>query len=377
MDALQPTSPDVPADAYAAFQTLYAQEAENVCRAIYGMVLDGGVASGLMQETFACAFEDWNACSPPDPHVELLAIATRLAIAHEEEERHGRLGHVGPDSGSDASQDRNDIVCWLMRPLTADQRALIVLHLYQRVPAADVAELLGLAVGNVAPRARMAMQVLHQRALVWQSAVPSFRRGMASTGYYDPNADLNTQIIDALTDGLDAVLVSLPTLDEALDCTRRESANHRERRLPRVFIAAGVLVVMGAIVLAATRIAHLGNGPTQQAQFSPPNSVQSAAPSAAPSAPDTPPVIGASPMPHAGAPSAPPAASTRVTPTAAAPAPAAPAQPNSSTPPPAPASQRPASVPTTTTPSRSTSTPQSSQSRSSLPTCGLLGVGCP
>lgn len=384
MDAVPRMALEVPVGVHMGFESLYAQEAENVYRTIYGIVLDGGVARGLMQDVFAGAFEDWQVFSPPDPRVELLQIATTVAIAHEEE-RHGRVrsstpGHVGTNSGFDTSQDRDDVVCWFMRPLTADQRALIVLYLYHRMRAADVAELLGLAVGTVAPRVNTAMQVLHQRALVWESAVPSYRRAMASTGYYDPNADLNTQIIDALTDGLDAVVVTLPTLNEVLDRTRGQSANRRKpRRLPKVFMAAAAMVVMGTFALAVARIVHLGSGHTQQAQSSLPNSVQSAAPSAAPSASDTPPVTAATPMPPAGAPPTSPGASTRVTPTAAAPAPATPAQPSSSTPPPALASQRPASATTTpiTPTSRSTSTPQSPPSQGPLPSCGLLGVGCP
>jgi DNA-directed RNA polymerase specialized sigma24 family protein len=375
MDAVPRTAPEVPIDMRVAFESLYAHEAENVYRTIYGIVLDGGVARDVLQETFAWAFEDWDEFGPSNPRVQLLQIATTLAIAHEEEEQQARQpssppGHVGTDAGSDTSQDRDEVVRWLMRPLTADQRALIVLHLYQRVPAADVAELLGLAVGTVAPRVSMAIQVLHQRALVWQSAVPSGRRGMASTGYFEPNADLNAQIIDALTDGLDAVALTLPTLEEALDRARSESPSHGERRaLPKVFVAAAVLLAVGATALAVAKIAHVGNGPTQQAQHSPPTSVQSAAPSAAPSASSAP--------PGTDAPSTPAAASPRVTQTAAASPPATGAKPSSSTPPPAPASQPPASAPTTTTTSHSTSTPQSTQSRGPLPTCGLLGVGCP
>lgn len=383
MDATPRIAPVVPLGVHMAFESLYAQEAEHIYRTIYGIVLDGGVAHGLTQETFACAFEDCDGSNRPDPRAELLQIATTLAIA-DEEERHSRAPsstsrEVGTRSGSDTSRDRDDVVCWLMRPLTADQRALIVLHLYQQVPVADVAELLGLAVGTVPPRVSTAMQVLHQRALVWQSAVPSFRRGMASTGYYDPSADLNTQIIDALTDGLDAVAVTLPTLDEALDRARRESPNHREgRAFPKVFVAAAALVVVGAVALAAARIGHVGTGPTQQAESSPPISGQSAAPSVAPSASGTPAVTNAPPTPPAGAPPTPPAAPTRVTATAAAQAPATPAQPSSSTPPPTSASQRPTSAPTaSTTTSRSTSTPQSQQAGGPLPTCGLLGVGCP
>lgn len=375
MDAVPRTAPEVPIDMRVAFESLYAHEAENVYRTICGIVLDGGVARDLTKETFAWAFEDWEEFGPSSPRVQLLQIATTLAIAHEEEEKQARRlpsppGPVGIDAASHTSQDRDEVVPWLMRPLAADQRALIVLHLYRGVPAADVAELLGLAVGTVAPRVSMAMQVLHQRALVWQRAVPSGRRGMASTGYFEPNADLNAQIIDALSDGLDAVALTLPTLEEALDRARHESPSHGERRaLPKVFVAAAVLLAVGATALAVAKIAHVGDGPTQQARYSPPTSVQSAAPSVAPSASGAPPGTDAPPTPSA--------ASPRVTQTAAASPPATAAKPSSSTPPPAPASQPPASAPTTTTTSHSTSTPQSTSSRSPLPTCGLLGVGCP
>ena len=167
---------------HVALERLYAHEAANVYRTICGIVLDRAAAQDLTEETFAWALEDWDRLGPSEHRVQLVEIATTLAIAHHRESSLPLY---------DASQDE-DVVSWLLRPLTADQRALLVLHLYQRVPAADVANLLGVAVGSVASRVSMAMQVLRQRALIWETAVPAGRRGMASTNYYGNDTQTST-----------------------------------------------------------------------------------------------------------------------------------------------------------------------------------------
>lgn len=373
-DAAPTAAPDVSAGVHVALERFYSQEAANVYRTVCGIVLDRTAALDLTEETFAWALEDWDRFGPSEHRVQLLEIATTLAIAHEEERRHRDPSppvRVGTDSGSDASPDE-DVVSWLLRPLTADQRALLVLHLYQRVPADGVANLLGVAVGTVASRVSMAMQVLRQRALIWETAVPAGRRGMASTDYYGNDADLNAQIIEALIDGLDGIAVSLPTLAEALERTWHRSHSHRKgRRFSRALVVGVALVLLGAAVVAAVRLAHVGNDHPKQAYNPPPTAAPPAEPSTAPSAPGTPAPTDAPPAPSAApAPATPPAArpastSGGVPPTSSAP------------PPPAPSNQTAASAPTTSTTSRSPSAPQSPPPRSGLPTCGLLGLGCP
>lgn len=51
-----------------------------------------------------------------------------------------------------------------MRPLSAEQRALVTLCYYQHLPRAEIASQLGLPAGTVKARIGQAMQVLRQRA---------------------------------------------------------------------------------------------------------------------------------------------------------------------------------------------------------------------
>lgn len=53
---------------------------------------------------------------------------------------------------------------WLMRPLTAEQRALVTLCYYQHVPRGEIASQLGMPAGTVNARLGQAMQVLRRRA---------------------------------------------------------------------------------------------------------------------------------------------------------------------------------------------------------------------
>ncbi|MBO0705899.1 MAG: RNA polymerase sigma factor [Candidatus Dormibacteraeota bacterium] len=165
----------LPDSAHEAIEVLYAQEAASVYRTICAIVLDRAQAQDLTQETFVRAFKAWDGFDRSNPRAWLLRIATNLAITHYRTEKRRRrvppwmLLQRSHDRGPEASEDR-DLVSWLMRPLSPDQRALITLHYYQQVPRAEIAELLGIPVGTVASRINKAMQVLRQRAGAWDAA---------------------------------------------------------------------------------------------------------------------------------------------------------------------------------------------------------------
>jgi RNA polymerase sigma-70 factor, ECF subfamily len=166
----------LPEGSHEAIEVLYAQEAESVYKTIRAIVLDHAQAQDLTQETFVRAFKAWDRFDRSNPRAWLLRIATNLAITHYRTEKRRRrvppwmlLQRSSQDRGPEASEDK-DLVSWLMRPLSPDQRALITLHYYQQVPRAEIAELLGIPVGTVASRINKAMQVLRQRAGAWDTA---------------------------------------------------------------------------------------------------------------------------------------------------------------------------------------------------------------
>jgi len=165
----QPT-PHLPDDVTEAIKFLYPRYGETVYRTIYGIVLDPGEAQDLTQETFVRAYRAWDRFDRSNARAWLLRIATNLAITHYRSERRHR--RVAPwmllpsrvvEEPERQSEDR-DLVAWLMRPLTPEQRALTTLHYYQQIPRGEIAAQLGIPMGTVASRINKAMQVLRRRA---------------------------------------------------------------------------------------------------------------------------------------------------------------------------------------------------------------------
>ena len=168
--AEHPPTPNLPDDVTEAIRLLYLRYGEAVYRSIYEIVLDAGEAQDLTQETFVRAYRAWNRFDRTNARGWLLRIATNLAITHYRSQRRHRrvppwmlLTNGGVEEPGRQSEDK-DLVAWLMRPLTPQQRALITLHYYQQIPRAEIAAQLGIPIGTVASRINKAMQVLRGRA---------------------------------------------------------------------------------------------------------------------------------------------------------------------------------------------------------------------
>lgn len=163
-------APRLPDDAAEAIKVLYPREGETVYRTIYGIVLDAAEAQDLTQETFVRAYRAWDRFDRGNVRAWLLRIATNLAITHYRTQRRRRrvapwMLASGPQSEEPQRKSEDeDLVRWLMRPLSPEQRLLVTLHYYQQIPRAEIAGQLGIPVGTVASRINRAMQVLRQRA---------------------------------------------------------------------------------------------------------------------------------------------------------------------------------------------------------------------
>ena len=161
----------LPDDPQRAVEELYGTEASSVYRTICAIVLDHATAQDLTQETFVRAMRAWGSFDKRNPHGWLIRIASNLAISHYRTEKRRRA--VPPwllltrrrDPGPDDADDK-DLVGWLMRPLTPEQRALVVLHYYNQVPRSEIADMLGIPIGTVASRLSKAMEIMRQRAVV-------------------------------------------------------------------------------------------------------------------------------------------------------------------------------------------------------------------
>jgi RNA polymerase sigma-70 factor (ECF subfamily) len=169
-DAEHAPAPTVPAETTEAITLLYRREGGAVYRTIYGIVLDASEARNLTRDAFARAYRDRDRFDGAGPRAWLLGIAAHLAIAHERgsQRRHG-VARWTPSEAVDLDEPETqsgdaDLVAWLLRPLTPEQRALVTLCYYQHLPPAELANLLGISAVTVSSRLNRAMEVLRRRA---------------------------------------------------------------------------------------------------------------------------------------------------------------------------------------------------------------------
>lgn len=162
----------MPADTTEAITLLFRREGGAVYRTIYGIVLDASEARSLTRDAFVHAYRDTPHTGSGAGRAWLLGIAARLAITHERGTRRRReVANWTPegieggevDEPDTQSQD-TDLVAWLMRPLTPEQRALVTLSYYPQLPPDEVASQLGFSAVSLPPRLNRAMEVLRRRA---------------------------------------------------------------------------------------------------------------------------------------------------------------------------------------------------------------------
>lgn len=160
----------LPDETTEAITLLYGREGGAVYRTIYGIVLDAGEARELTRETFVRAYHAWDRFDRSDARVWLLRIAAGLAITcARSARRRGGLARWTPaeavmvDEAGKPVQD-TDLVAWFMRPLTPEQRALVILCCCQQIPPVQIANQFGIPAGSLASRLNRAMQVLRRRA---------------------------------------------------------------------------------------------------------------------------------------------------------------------------------------------------------------------
>lgn len=160
----------LPDETTEAITLLYRREGGAVFRTIYGIVLDAGEARELTRETFVRAYGAWDRFDRSDARVWLLRIAADLAIAYERgARRHGGTARWMPSEAvtvdeAEKPTQESELVAWLMRPLTPEQRALVTLCYYQQFTPAQISNHFGIPAGSLTSRLNRAMQVLRRRA---------------------------------------------------------------------------------------------------------------------------------------------------------------------------------------------------------------------
>jgi RNA polymerase sigma factor (sigma-70 family) len=160
---------ELDSDTQAAFAELYGIEYPSVYRTVRGIVLDEAAAQDLTHEAFEKAMRAWNRLpDKANARAWLHRIAVNTAISHWRRQRLARLlppRLFTPETaeGYDEVDDKS-LVGALMRPLTAQLRAVVVLHYYHQFSRDEIAEMLGVPPGTVASRLAKAMQVMRRYA---------------------------------------------------------------------------------------------------------------------------------------------------------------------------------------------------------------------
>jgi RNA polymerase sigma-70 factor (ECF subfamily) len=158
-------------DVQGTFAELYAAEYPSVYRTVRGIVLDEAAAQDLTHQAIEKGMRGWDRLSDRgDARAWLQRIAVDAAISYWRRRPLARLlvSRLFVPGGGEAYggvEDRS-LVGVVMRPLTPQLRAVVVLHHYHRFSREEIARMLGIPAGTVASRLARAMQVMRRQAAV-------------------------------------------------------------------------------------------------------------------------------------------------------------------------------------------------------------------
>lgn len=138
-----------------AFDDAFAEHSTRLYRLALLLTGDQERAEDVVAEAFAAVWPRWRAGKVDDlPSYLRRAVVNqsngrfrRLRLERREEAKH-RGDDRGPVAVDAATADRDEVL-GVLRQLPEGQRAAIVLRYYEDRPEAEVAELLGVAVGTV------------------------------------------------------------------------------------------------------------------------------------------------------------------------------------------------------------------------------------
>jgi RNA polymerase sigma factor (sigma-70 family) len=169
-------------DAQATFADLYSAEYASVYRTVRGIVLDEAAAQDLTHEAFEKAMRAWDRLpDKANARAWLHRIGVNTAISHWRRQRlarmlPSRLFEPGSGEAYDEVEDKS-LVGAVMRPLTPQLRAVVVLHYYHQFSREEIAEMLNIPPGTVASRLAKAMQIMRRYAAVSSDRFGGRERG--------------------------------------------------------------------------------------------------------------------------------------------------------------------------------------------------------
>jgi RNA polymerase sigma factor (sigma-70 family) len=135
---------------------------------VRGIVLDDGAAQDLTHKAFAKAMRSWSRLADEgNTFAWLHSIAVNIAISYWRRHRLARMLSSRLLVRGEGVVEDKSLVAAVMRRLTPQSRAVVVLHYYHRFSQEEIATMLNLPPGTVASRLAMAMQIMHRHAAVF------------------------------------------------------------------------------------------------------------------------------------------------------------------------------------------------------------------
>lgn len=132
---------------------------------------DGGLGEDLAQEGLIAAYRSWNRLGGPDgrPEAYVRRVMVRAAMRARRRRWRGEVPTEElPDSQRRGFADESDLsvqVFAMLRRLPADQRVVLVLRFWADASEAEVAQMLGIALGTVKSRTARALASLRAGGL--------------------------------------------------------------------------------------------------------------------------------------------------------------------------------------------------------------------
>lgn len=133
-----------------------------------GIVLDDGAAQDLTDKAFEKAMRTWSRLADKGNALAWLhRIAVNIAISYWRRHRLARMLTPRLFVRGEGEVEDKSLVAAVMRPLTPQLRAVVVLHYYQRFTREEIATMLNIPPGTVAARLARAMRIMRRHTAVF------------------------------------------------------------------------------------------------------------------------------------------------------------------------------------------------------------------
>ena len=153
---------------HAAFSELAAAAIGGLYRIAHLILRDADLANDAVQVALMTAWRDIRGVREPDRFdawLHRLTVRACYRVAHKERRRASAEVSLSPMHGSSTEDDQRmlavrDQLERGFRRLSAEQRAVLVLHYYLDLPGAEAAEIMGVPLGTMKSRLNRATQAL-------------------------------------------------------------------------------------------------------------------------------------------------------------------------------------------------------------------------